>query len=221
MTNKIKIVLVEDNPEYRHVINFALEDDPELALIDQFGTAEQALRSLQNMATRNVPNVILLDLNLPGISGLESLPEFVKTIPDTKIIILTQSENEADVLSAIEQGAAGYLLKSASMQEIKAGVKMVMDGGASLDPRMASYVLNTVKKKKRQAREETSLSEREMEVLTLISQGHARKEISGTLSISQKTVDNHVAKIFEKLNVANAPAAIAKAYKTGIFPLGE
>jgi DNA-binding NarL/FixJ family response regulator len=221
MKNKIKIVLVEDNPEYRYVIKFALEDDPEVALIDHFGTAEQALRSLQNMATRNVPDVVLLDLNLPGISGLEALPEFAKTIPDSRIIILTQSENEADVLNAIEQGAAGYLLKSSSVQQIKAGIKMVTEGGASLDPRMAQFVLNTLQKRKTPIKEPSVLSERETGILTLVSQGVARKEIGNILKISTKTVDNHIAHIFEKLNVVNSPAAVAEAYKTGLFILGD
>ncbi len=220
MTQKIKILLVEDNPEYRHVIDFSLQDDPKLELINQFGTAEQALRSLQNTDIRKVPDVILLDLNLPGMSGLEAIPWFGKSVPESKIIILTQSENEADVLSSIEQGAAGYLLKSASAQEIKSGIQMVMEGGASLDPRMARYLLNNFRTKRSRLQKDGLLSEREMEILILISQGEARKEISSSLKISLKTVDNHIAHIFAKLNVVNAPAAVAKAYKTGIFPGG-
>ncbi|MEP2776173.1 MAG: response regulator transcription factor [Luteolibacter sp.] len=218
---KIKILLIEDNPEYRHVICFALQDDPRLELIDQFGTAEQALRSLQNAETRKVPDVILLDLHLPGMSGLEALPWLTEYVPDSHIIILTQSENEFDVLCSIKSGASGYLLKSSSAQEIKAGIQTVMEGGASMDPRMAIYLLDSFKRKKAPVKEDHSLSEREMEILTLISEGQARKEISQSLKISPKTVDNHIAHIFDKLGVANAPAAVARAYKTGIFPPGK
>lgn len=221
MARKIKIMLVEDNPEYRHVIQFSLQDDPTHEIISLFGTAEQALRSLQNMDTRNVPHVILLDLNLPGISGLDALPEFARQIPESKIIILTQSDREADVLTAIRAGAAGYLLKSASVQEIKAGIESVMDGGASMDPKMALYLLNNFKNKIVPVNHTESLTERELQVLTLISQGLARKQISDSLSISAKTVDNHIAHIFEKLNVPNAPSAIAKAFRIGIFKHSE
>lgn len=218
MKNRIKIMLVEDNPEYRHVIDFFLQDEPELELINQFGTAEQALRSLQNMETRKVPDVVLLDLNLPGISGIEALPEFAKSIPTSKIMVLTQSRQESDVLTAIKQGAAGYLLKSASAQEIKKGIETVMKGWAPLDPLIARFILRTIKKQETPAKEEASLSERELEILTLISEGRARKEISSRLHISTKTVDNHIAHIFEKLDVANAPSAVAKAYQSGLFP---
>ncbi|VGO12496.1 Oxygen regulatory protein NreC [Pontiella desulfatans] len=221
MTQKIKLMLVEDNPEYRHVIQFAFQDDSVLELINQFGTAELALRSLQNMNTRNVPDVILLDLNLPGLSGLDALTEFSRLIPATKTIVLTQSHSETDILTAIQRGAAGYLLKSATVQEIKSGIQLVMEGGASLDPKMAKYVLRSIRKGEALPKESTTLSEREMEILTLISQGFARKQISQHLSISAKTADNHIAHIFEKLNVPNAPAAVHRAHALGFFPSGN
>ena len=221
MKRKIKVMLVEDNPEYRHVISFSLEDDDNLELISQFGAAEQALRSLQNMATRKVPDVILLDLNLPGMTGIDALPEFTKQSPQSKTIVLTQSQNEADVLAAIQQGAAGYLLKSSSVQEIKAGIQHVMEGGAPLDPMMAQYILNNFPKASAPTESAPPLSERELEILTFISKGMARKEISQTLSISTKTVDNHIAHIFEKLEVPNAPAAINKAHRLGLFPSAD
>ncbi|WPJ95692.1 response regulator transcription factor [Coraliomargarita algicola] len=218
MTQKIKVLLVEDSPEYRHVISFAFEDDPKLELIDKFGTAEQALRHLQSPNLQQIPDVILLDLNLPGMSGIEAIHWLTEYVPKTKIIILTQSRNEADVLSSIERGAAGYLLKSASAQEIKSGIQIVMEGGASLDPKMANFLLHNFKKQKAPTTGNEILSSREMEILSLISQGQARKEISKGLKISSKTVDNHIAHIFEKLNVVNAPSAVAEAYKTGILP---
>lgn len=211
-------MLIEDNPEYRHVIDFSLQDDSEIELINQFGAAELALRSLENMATRTTPDVILLDLNLPGMSGIEAIPWLIKHAPDSQIIVLTQSENEADVLTAIESGAAGYLLKSTSIQGIKFGIKTVISGGASIDPKMALYILNSLKKNKTSVSKESPISEREIEILTLISNGLARKEISTALEISPKTVDNHIAHIFEKLNVQNAPAAVSKAHRLGLFP---
>ena len=217
MNEAIKLMLVEDSLEYRHVIQFAFQDDPNFALNSVFGTAELAIRSLQNEATRTVPDVVLLDLKLPGISGLEALPEIAKLAPESRILILTQSECEADVLGAIKLGAAGYLLKSASIQALKAGIQTVMNGGASVDPRMALYILNTLRSDRAGAGESSTLSDRETEILSLISEGLARKEIAERLDISHKTVANHIAHIFEKLNVPNSRAAIDKAHRMGLL----
>lgn len=217
MRKKITLMLVEDSHEYRHVIQFAFEDDPTMELVSMFGTAELALRSLRNEATRIVPDVVLLDLNLPGISGLEALPELARVIPESKILILTQSECEADVLGAIRLGAGGYLLKSTSVQELRSGIQTVMNGGASVDPKMALYLLSRFRDELGHADEDITLSEREAEILALISEGLARKEIAEQLNISPKTVANHIAHIFEKLNVPNSPAAINKAYQMGIL----
>ena len=218
MKTKIKIMLVEDDPEYRHVIKFAFRNDLKLELNSQFATAEQALRSFQNSSNKILPDVVLLDLNLPGISGIDALPELTKLSPSSKIIVLTQSEKEADILHAIKQGAVGYLLKSASIQEIRSGIHDVMAGGSPLDPKMAKYILNSFKSREATSEDDSELTEREMEVLLLIAEGSARKEIGDKLQISIKTVDNHIGHIFEKLHVVNAPAAIDKAYKTGILP---
>lgn len=217
MEESIKLMLVEDSHEYRHVIQFAFQDDPTMDLVGVFGTAELALRSLENEATRTVPDVMLLDLNLPGISGIEALPDLVRLSPESKVLVLTQSESEADVLAAIKQGAAGYLLKSSSIQELRAGIEAIVKGGASVDPRMARYILNTFRKVPAESGEGSTLSEREMEILSLIGQGLARKEIAERLEISHKTVANHIAHIFDKLNVPNSPAAISKAHRMGLL----
>ncbi|GHC52780.1 response regulator [Roseibacillus persicicus] len=217
MKEKIRIMLVEDSNEYRHVIQFAFRDEPGFELAGVFGTAEQALRSLKRQAARVTPDVVLLDLNLPGISGLEALPELIKLAPETKVLILTQSETEADVLGTIKMGASGYLLKSSSIQEIRSGIRTVAAGGASMDSRMALYLLKTFRKDPVLADNDSILSEREMEILQLISQGLARKEIADELDISHKTVANHIAHIFEKLNVPNSPAAINKAHEKGLL----
>ncbi|WP_372796614.1 response regulator transcription factor, partial [Pontiella sp.] len=132
MKQKIKVMLVEDNPEYREVINLALEDEPDIDLISQFGTSEIALRSLQDMSTRIEPDLVLLDLRLPGMDGLDSLPYFLRALPDAKVMILTQSDDESDVLRAIAHGAAGYLLKSSRLDQITDGIRTIMDGGAPI-----------------------------------------------------------------------------------------
>ena len=211
-------MLVEDHPGYREVITRALKNEERIELISQFGTAEIALRSLQDRSTRKVPDLILLDLNLPGLSGLEALPYFKQSIPDTKIIILTQSDKEADILNAISLGAKGYLLKSSTANQIREGIKTVINGGASLDPAVANFILKTMSDRPRKVPLEKELSEREMEVLSRLGEGLVKKEIASVLGISITTVADHVTHIYEKLEVRNAPSAINKAHRLGLFP---
>jgi DNA-binding NarL/FixJ family response regulator len=221
MKKNIRVMVVEDHPEYREVIGLALKKESDLELISEFGTTERALRSLQDMSTRQVPDIILLDLNLPGMSGLNAIPYFGKSIPDAKIIILSQSDQEADVLQAISLGAAGYLLKSSTVAKITEGIRSVMEGGAPIDASVAKYILNTLKNAPAKTGETPTLSEREMEILTLLAKGHSKKEIADQLDIGVSTVVTHVSHIYEKLNVVNAPSAIDQAHRLGLFPPEE
>jgi DNA-binding NarL/FixJ family response regulator len=218
MNKTINIMLIEDSPEYRHVIDFALKRDETIELTHTAGTAELALHLLQEMPPHEIPDLILLDLNLPGMSGIEALPELQKEHPNTKIIILTRSNQESDVVDAISLGASGYLLKSAGIKEIKKGIKTVMDGGASLDTNIAKYILGALRITPSKAGGTNPLTEREVEILSLLADGLVKKEIATHLDISFFTVNSHVRHIYEKLNVPNGPAAIHSAHRLGLFP---
>jgi len=215
MNEPIKIMLIEDHAGYREVITRALRASEEFDLISQFGTAEIALRELQDAQPSNLPDLILLDLNLPGLSGLEALSWIQKSSPSSKVIILTQSDREADVLTAISVGAAGYLLKSATVAQIKEGIKVVASGGATLDPTVARFIMGILKR--RAPEPEKALSSRELEILTLLGEGLVKKEIADRLDIAVTTVAYHIKHIYEKLDVGNAPAAVAKGYKSGLL----
>lgn len=219
MNSPITVMLVEDNREYRDVIRLALKRDEGLELVSEFGTAEIALRTVQGEQTRNRPDVVLLDLRLPGMGGLDALSYFSEVLPDSKVIILTQSDQEADVLRAIAMGAGGYLLKSSTVTEIKEGIQTVMNGGASLDPRVAKFLLKSLKSRLPKVETDKVLSQREMEILQLLGEGLVKKEIGERLGISYPTVDSHVRHIYEKLDVRNAPSAISTAHRLGIFPV--
>ena len=219
MKKEINIMLIEDSPAYRKVIDLTLGHEPDITLVSQFGTAEIALRSLQDKSSLPAPDLILLDLNLPGISGLEALPWIQEYAPQAKVIILTQSNKEADIVQAITQGASGYLLKSNTLDQLTEGIRTVIDGGASLDPSVAKYLISTMQKEMPSTPEDThSLSLREIEVLTLISEGLQKKEVGDQLNISTRTVAAHVEKIYDKLNVQNAPAAVNRGHKLGLLP---
>lgn len=221
MKSNVRIALVEDHPEYREVVEMALNKEPDMELIGQFGTAERALRSMQNSPLADIPDIILLDLKLPGMNGLDSIRWFKEYVPGSKIIILTQSDREADILRAITRGASGYLIKSSSLNQIKEGIRTVSNGGATLDAGVAKFVLETLKSTLPRKKINREITDREMEVLTLLAEGLVKKEIANQLGISTTTVVTHVTHIYEKLHVPNAPAAVAKAFRLGLFAPGK
>ena len=221
MKKSTNIIMVEDHPEYREIVEMALSRQDDMQLTDQFGTAERALQHLQNEGLSAKPDVILLDLNLPGIGGLEALEEIPKVAPDAKIIILTQSDQEDDVLNAIMLGASGYLLKSSTVGQIVEGIKLVKQGGASLDSRIARFVIDSLKTKLPHHELEQMLSEREIQVLELLADGLVKKQIALKLGIGVTTVVSHVAHIYDKLEASNAPSAISKGFKLGILQVND
>ena len=201
----------------------AMEHSPGFEMVEKFGTAEQALADLRASGLSKRVDVILLDLGLPKMQGLESIPWLQKFAPEARIIVLTQSDKKEDVIKAIRMGVAGYLLKSTSMEGIREGISEVIQGGASIDPEVAIYLLKQIREPDSKIIEEPErqLSKRELEVLDCISKGLARKEIGRKLGISENTVVSHIRHIYDKLNVPNAPSAISSAYEAGILPIKE
>lgn len=212
---RIQIFLVEDSTEFREVLAFGLSDEPDMMIVGQFNTADAALSNLEGLREDRLPDLILLDLNLPGISGLEAVPRFKKICSSAEILILTESDRRADVLSAISSGAIGYLLKESSLDQITNGIRTVMNGGASLDPVMARYVVNSTVSVT--ADHAPQLSAREHQILYLLAHGKLQKQIAGELGISPKTVGFHIGHLYNKLEVQNGPAAIHKAHHLGLL----
>ncbi|MGJ8642001.1 MAG: response regulator [Luteolibacter sp.] len=216
MKKDIHLLMVEDHADYREGIRLALETQSDFVLTQIFGTAEHALRSFEQDQSAEI---ILLDLNLPGMSGLEAIPWFRKYSPDVKIIILSQSNQESDVLQAIQLGATGYLLKEATLDQIVEGIRNVSIGYSTLDPSVAKFILKTLQTTNHSpdSNSEQLLSKREVEVLQMISEGLIKKEIAEKLDVEVTTVATYVTRIFNKLDVVNAPAAVAKAYRKGLI----
>lgn len=210
-------MLIEDNREFREVLEFSLADEPDMEVTNQYSSAEFALRVLHDQPDINIPDLILLDLQLTGMSGIEAIPRLKKAMPKAQIIILSQSDNEGDVLKAITEGASGYLLKSSTVTQVIEAIRTVMDGGSSLDPRVANYLLKQLRTNLKKTEVQSLVTNREMEILGLLAEGFVKKEISDKLDISYRTVDTHVRHIYEKLNVNNGPAAVNAAHKLGLF----
>jgi DNA-binding NarL/FixJ family response regulator len=217
MNKTIKIMLIEDNREFRGVIEFSLADQADMEVVSQYGSAEFALRVMKDAPNKNIPDLILLDLQLTGMSGLEAIPLLFEFLPKVQIIILSQSDREQDVLTAISLGASGYLLKSSKVEQVIDGIRLVVDGGSSLDPSVAIYLLNQLRSVSSRESIEGIITERELETLKLLAEGFVKKEISEQLGITYRTVDTHVRHIYEKLDVKNGPAAVNMAYKLGLF----
>ncbi len=215
----IRIMVVEDNVDYRTVIALAIDDATDMKLIGLFGTTEIALRTLETTRESEKPDILLLDLRLPGMSGLDALPLIHAASPATRIIILSQSDAPNDIVRAISSGVSGYLLKSARLKEITEAIRTVSQGGGSLDKNVAKFILEKMTTK--ELFHIDALTERENEILLMLSEGLVKKEIATQLGIGYSTVDTHVSHIYKKLGVSNAPAAVSKAYQSGILPRQE
>ena len=212
----IRIMVVEDNVDYRTVIALAIDDAVDMELTGLFGTTEIALRTLETTTELEQPNILLLDLRLPGMSGLDALPLIHVASPKTRIIILSQSDAPGDIVQAISAGVSGYLLKSSRLKEITEAIRTVSQGGGSLDKNVAQFILEKMTTK--ELLQIDMLTEREGEILVMLSEGLVKKEIATQLGIGYSTVDTHVSHIYKKLGVSIAPAAVSKAYQSGILP---
>lgn len=217
MNSEIRITLIEDNVDYRSALKMALEHSPGIRLVSEFGTSEIAIRSLDQASGEEIPDLVLLDLRLPGTDGLDAISLIMECVPNAKILILTQSNQEEDVLRGISLGASGYLLKTATVDEITDGIRTVMNGGAALESGVAKFILESLQTRLPSKSNDRFLSQRELEILKLVAKGMVKKEIAKQLQIGYSTVDTHVGRIYAKLNVSNAPAAVNKAHKMRIL----
>ncbi len=218
MKSRIEVAIIEDHPEYREMIEMLLEDEKHVFLNWKFGSAEWALRRIQSDQKKCRPDVILLDLGLPGMSGHEAIPELLALVPEAKIIVISQVNQERSVIQAITLGASGYLLKSATVAQIIRAIHEVNEGGNPLDAKVAGYLLKNMNSVLSSDEEKGALTKRELEVLDLVAEGLVKKEIAERLSIGETTVVSHVKNIYEKLETTNAPSAVAQAYRKGLLP---
>lgn len=205
--------IIEDNTVFREAVEFSLESETGLLCAGSFPSAEAAFEQLESNIA---PDVILLDLDLPGMHGLDALSVIKSRAPDTRVLILTEFDDRPKVFQAIGEGAAGYLLKSSPVADISRSIHEVMAGGAALNPQIAKMMLSTFAGVTPQ-REEAKLTSRETEVLALLAEGFVKKQIGDQLGISYHTVDLHVRGIYKKLQVHNLSGAVAIAIRRGLI----
>lgn len=210
----LSVWLIEDHATYRDTVATVLRFRDEVRSLLDFGDAESALKRLREVASSK-PDVILLDLGLPGLSGLEAIPRFKELIPEADVVVLTVFDDKPKVFEAIASGASGYLLKSSTPGEIIQAVLQVRSGGSPLTPQIARYVLSAFSAS-RQKKLTIELTSREQEILSYLAEGLIKKQVAAKLSISTHTVDYHVRKIYDKLQVNTVSGAISKAVKEGL-----
>lgn len=204
--------IVEDHAAFRRTLVRLLATETDLQCPRDFDSCEKLLAALSES---NAPDLILLDVGLPGMSGLDGIRLIKERAPKTLVVILTVFEDDDKVFQAICAGAAGYLLKTSSGADITQAVRDALAGGSPMNPRIARRVLDMFSKLAPKQRD-YGLSDREKEILQLMTTGLIKKEIADRLSLSVHTVDTYLRRIYEKLEVNTRTGAVAKALKEGL-----
>jgi two-component system NarL family response regulator len=214
----IRVAVVDDQELFRRGLTMLLgvEDD-----IDVVGEAGDGIAATELAATA-VPDVILMDVRMPKRSGIEACVAIKAAAPTARIIMLTVSDEEADLYDAVKNGASGYLLKDSSIDEVAQAIRVVADGQSLISPSMAIKLLDEFKQMSRSDRQQVPtprLTERELEVLKLVAQGLNNREIAKRLFISENTVKNHVRNILEKLQLHSRMEAVMYAVREKLLDI--
>lgn len=204
--SKIRVGIVEDIEEIRNAVAALLLWDKDFDLVFTLGRAEDALETIPALQ----PDIVIMDINLPGISGIECIKQIKPECPDTQFMIFTIYENDENIFTALEAGASGYLLKKSSMPQIADALKELYAGGSPMSALIARKLVQRYHKPVNQNEDINQLTNKEKEILTLLSEGLLYKEIADRLSITPGTVKQHIHRMYEKLHVSNKTEAINK-----------
>ena len=214
----VKILIVDDHAVVRDGLRVMLDRREEFVVV---GEAENGLEAVAKVRELD-PDVILMDLRMPELNGVEAMRQIRAENPEAKFLVLTTYDTDEYIFDAIEAGAKGYLLKDASREDLFQAISAVHRGESLVQPGVASRVLDRLAQLTRQvgqAAEPQLLSDRELEVLQLMASGAANKQIASDLTISESTVKTHVTNIFQKLDVNHRTEAVTKAMSKGIIKL--
>jgi two-component system response regulator DegU len=208
----IKVMIVDDHNLVREGLKAVFSQGDEIDVVGEAGSGEQAIEMVDEVN----PDVILMDISMPGMNGIQATKAIRDKHPDAKIVILTMLDQEGYVYEAIKAGATGYMLKSTSSDELVNAIQTVNEGKALLHPDATAQLLKEFVSLAQNKAKDYGLSNREMEVLQLLSEGKTNKEVAKALWISEQTVKTHVAHIFDKLGTSDRTETVAQALRTGL-----
>ena len=215
----IRVLVVDDQELFRRGITMLLAADPGVEVVGEGHDGVEAVE----LAQASAPDVVLLDVRMPRLSGIEACRAIRELVPSAKIVMLTASDEEGDLYEAVKNGAMGYLLKDSSLEEVNTAVRVVADGQSLISPSMASKLIQEFKQMSRPDRPTQGpalrLTERELEVLRLVARGMNNREIAKDLYISENTVKNHVRNILEKLQMHSRMEAVMYAVREKLLDL--
>ena len=204
----ISLAIVEDLDEVRDGLKNFISLSPDFKVLDTFKTAEEAVHDLPNLK----PDIVIMDINLPGMNGIECLRQVKQKSPLTQFMMFTVYENDEKVFEALKAGASGYLLKNTGLVQLIESLKELHNGGSPMSANIARKLVSVFREKEINPKAIDVLSNRENEILQLLAKGLLYKEIADQLHISTATVRQHIHKIYEKLHVQNRTEAINKAF---------
>lgn len=213
--DKIRILITDDHPVVREGLSAMLSRERDIEVVGEAKDGKEAV----SRAGELQPDIVLMDLRMPELDGVEAMRLIKAQYPNIQFIILTTYNNDEYIFTGIEAGARAYLLKDAPREELFKAIRAVSRGESLIEPAVAGKVLDRLAELSRQARKPEVLSDREVEVLTLIAQGGSNKMIADSLNIGQSTVKTHIQSIFRKLEVNDRTEAVTVAVKKGIIRL--
>jgi two-component system NarL family response regulator len=214
----IRVMIADDHALFRQALKTVLDGEPDLELVAEASDGEEAVRVAEECA----PDVVLMDVRMPKLAGIEAARQLKESAPTTKVVMLTVSDDEEDLFDAIKAGASGYLLKEINPDEVARAVRQIQAGQSLLSPSMASKLLTefaTMTKRAEERPYHPRLTEREMEVLKLVAQGMTNREIGKSLHISENTVKNHIRNILEKLHLNSRMEAVIYAVREKLLEI--
>ncbi|MGZ3625018.1 MAG: response regulator [Ktedonobacteraceae bacterium] len=209
----IRVLLVDDHSVVREGLRMFLGRDPDLDVVGEAADGAEAIQMAQHLR----PDVVLMDLLMPGMDGITAIKAIRSTLPDTEVIALTSVLESEAVLGAVKAGAIGYLLKDTQAIELRKAIKAAAAGQVQLSPQASTYLLHSV----RAPEIHEVLTDREMEVLRLIAQGKSNKEIAHDLQVVEDTIKTHVRHILAKLSVQSRTQAVLSAVRLGMISLND
>ena len=207
-----RVLIVDDHAVVRSGLKLLLAAEDDIEVVAEAGDAREAVFEVRAQK----PDIVLLDVAMPGRSGIEAIPDLLNEHPATKILILSMQDDAAYVREAFAAGASGYVLKEAADVELVAAVREIADGGRYVHPELGARLV-TAEAEERTRREEDPLSEREHEILRLLALGHTNQEIAETLFLSVRTVETHRAHIMQKLRISTRAELVRYALEHGLL----